>query len=327
MSDVPTLQLFKRHGVPEQVALLVMRCCEYDPASRPGSAAELVSVMERIPNPASTLALERKNAARWVGASIIAALALFVASGMAVWRMQKRESKEAPLLAVLPFEITGTPADSLFARHIGDATTAKLMKLAGLRVIDQESVRSSMDSSRSARAIGKALGADYVLRTSMAWMHGTDGTPHLRVSPLVLHVADGTTKWASGPETASLAEPFALESALATKVANELDVFIGDDDRRAIAAHPTRDTAAFAAFSRGDQLYRGNVSQSVSVYEQALREFEHAYAIDPRYADALGGAALALLAALSVLVLLVVVRPMVRRVIAPEAIPGSAKFA
>ena len=294
VSDVPPLQLFKRHGVPEQLALLVMRCCEYDPAARPASASELLSVLERIPDRASTLALERKNAARWVGASMIAALALFVASGMAVWRMQKRETREAPLLAVLPFESSGAMADSLLAERLGDAVTTKLSKLSGLRVIDRESVRSLLGANRSARAIGKALGADYVLRASISWPHDASGARQLRIAPLVLHVADGTTKWAGGPEIVSPANPFTIQTTLATKTANELDVFLSDGERAVLAAHGTRDTAAFAVFSRGDRLYRENDSRSLPVYEQALRQFELAYRLDPRYAGALGAAALTL---------------------------------
>ncbi|MEO8620530.1 MAG: protein kinase, partial [bacterium] len=294
VSDVPTLQLFKRHGVPEQLALLVMRCCEYDPADRPASAAELVEVLERIPDRASTLALERKNAARWVGAALIAALALFVASGLTVWRMQKRESTEAPLVAILPFDITGAPADSLLAQRLSNATAAKLSKLSGLRVVDEESVRSIMDSTRSVRAIGEALGADFVVRSSMSWVSDSGGAPHLRVTPLVLRMAGNKAKWASGREVVSAADPFSMETALAMSTAKAIGISLESTERKALAEHGTKDTAAFFAFLHGDQLYRENLKRSLPGYEQALREFEHAYRLDPRYADALGGAALAL---------------------------------
>ena len=294
VSDISPLQLFKRHGVPEQLALLVMRCCEYDPVARPFSASELVEVLERIPDRASTLALERKSAALWVGASIVAALALFVASGMAVYRMQKRENREPPIIAVLPFESSGAAGDSVIAERLSDAVTTKLSKLPGLRVVDRESVRSILDSNRSARAIGRALGADFVLRTSMRWVLDTNGSPHLRLSPLVVRVSDGTTKWAGRPLIVPPADPFTVQATLATGTANELDVPLGENERAILSAQGTRDTAAFAAFSRGDRLYRKNVSGSSAVYQDALREFERAYGIDARYGDAFGGAALSL---------------------------------
>ena len=251
-------------------------------------------MLERIPDRASTLSFERKNAARWIGASIFAALGLFVLSGVGVWKMQRRESREAPLIAVLPFESAGTTADSLLAERLGSAVTTKLSQLAGLRVIDRESVRSMQDSSRSARAMGTALGADYVLHASMHWVRDSTGAAQLHLRPVVLRVSNGDTRWAGGPEVMSLADPFTVETTLATKTANELDVLLGEGERTVLAAHGTRDTAAFAAFARADRLYRQNRTRSLPVYEQALREFERAYRIDARYADAFGGAALAL---------------------------------
>lgn len=290
--DVSPLQLFKRHGVPEQLALLVMRCCEYDPAARPESALELVSTLERIPDRASTLALQRRSAARLVGTSIIAALVLFVATGMAVWKMQKRESRVAPLVAVLPFDISGTPADSLFAHRVSDATSARLSKLAGLRVIDLETVRSITDSARGARAIGKALGADYVLRASMSQERMADGTGRIRVRPLLLRVADGTTRWTGGPVILSSVHALDMPNVVATKTADELNVYVSPDYRT--AHHLTTSSAAFSAFALGEELYRRNTAHALPLYEQALRAYEQAYGVDPRYADAIGGAALAL---------------------------------
>lgn len=293
-NDVPPLLLFKRHGVPEQLAMLVMRCCEKNPAARPASADELLTVLDRIPDPKLALALESKHAARWIGASIVAALALFVVSGMAVFRMNRREAKLPPLVAVLPFESAGVAADSLFADGLGDAVSAKLTQLAGLRVIDRMSVLSAVDTTVTPREMGRMLGADYVLTGSMRWLRSPDGTPRVRISPLVVRVSDGTSRWVGESELVSLADPFSVQATLATKTANELDVFLGPPEQALLAHHQTRDTAAFAAYARGNRILRQNVSFSVPPYQEALAEFERAYQRDPRYAAALGGAALVL---------------------------------
>jgi serine/threonine-protein kinase len=294
VAETPPLLLFKRHGVPEQLAVLVMRCCEKDPAARPVSADELLTVLDRIPDPKLALAIESKHAARWIGASIVAALALFVVSGMAVFRMNRREAKQPPLLAVLPFETSGAVADSLFAEELGDALSARLSQLAGLRVIDRMSVLSALDTNVTARDVGRTLGADYVLTGSMRWLRGPDSLPRVRISPLVVRVSDGTSKWAGEPELVSLADPFTVQTTLATKTANELDVFLGPREQELLATQQTRDTSAFSAYARGNRLLRQNAAFSVPMLRQALTEFEHAYQRDPRYAAALGGAALVL---------------------------------
>lgn len=295
VTEISPLLLFKRHGVPEQLAVLVVRCCEKEPGVRPSSADELLTVLDRIPDPKLALAIESKHAARWIGAAIVAALALFVVSGMAVFRMNRREAKLPPILAVIPFEQSGVVADSLFADELGDAVSARLTLLAGLRVIDRMSVLSGLDTTATSRDIGKALGADYVLTGSMRWLRGPDGLPRVRISPLVVRVSDGTSKWAGQPELVSLADPFTVQTTLATKTANELDVFLGPPEQKVLATHQTLDTAAFTADARGNRLLRANASHTVSQYEEALTQFEFAYTRDPHYASALGGAALVLI--------------------------------
>ena len=81
ISEMPPVLLYKRYGVPEQLAFLVMRCLETNPSARPANAAELLTVLDRIPVRAAALAIESEGTTRWIGAAIIAGLLLFIASG------------------------------------------------------------------------------------------------------------------------------------------------------------------------------------------------------------------------------------------------------
>ena len=294
VSDVPPLQLFKRHGVPEQLALLVMRCCEFDPATRPGTASELVEVLERIPHRASTLAQERKHAARWIGASIVAALALFIASGVAVWRMQKRESDEAPLLAVAPFDFVGSAPDTVFAQNLTAAVSDKLSRLSGLRLIDAPSVRSVKDSTGDLGGIGHVLHAAFVLHASLAVTRAADGQLRALVTPSLIRLSDRTQRWQGDPEFVNVASPFAIAGAIAEQVARSMGINTDSTERAFLAHAPTRDTAALGAFARGERLLRMNERSAPALFEQALHEFESAYHSDTGYAHAFGGAALVL---------------------------------
>ena len=294
VSDVPPLQLFKRHGVPEQLAMLVMRCCELDPATRPSSAAELVEVLERIPDRASTLAQERTHAARWIGASIVAALALFVATGFAVYRMQTHERDEAPLVAVVPFDNGGDAPDSIFAMNLADAVAARLARIGGLRIIDGASVRSVRDSTHDLRGIGTALGATFVLHASVAWARGADGQLRATVTPLVIRLPE-SQRLQGATEFVDLAQPAVSVRALATRMVQAMGITPDATGKRVLDFISTTDTAAFAAFERGERLrLLGNAESSPTVFAQALREFEAAYRADRSFADALGGAALML---------------------------------
>ena len=294
VSDVPPLQLFKRHGVPEQLAMLVMRCCELEPAARPASAAELVEVLERIPDRASTLARERKHAARWIGASIAAALALFVASGVAVWRMQKRESYETPLLAVVPFDTEGASPDSLFAQNLAESVRGKLARIGGVRVIEPRSVIVVRDSTHDLRGIGNALEANFVLHASIAWARGSDGRMHATVTPRLLRMSDSSQRWQGAPEVVAPERVYAGIASLAQRVLHAMGIAPDSAGKQVLHAFATRDTGALAAFGRGERIHSGATAPSPMVFERAVREFEVAYRRDSSYADAIGGAALML---------------------------------
>ena len=293
VSDVPPLQLFKRHGVPEQLAMLVMRCCELDPAARPSSAAELVEVLERIPDRTSTLAQERTHAARWIGASIVAALALFVATGVAVYRMQNRERDEAPLVAVVPFDVGGDAPDSLFALNLADAVAGRLARIGGLRVIDGGSVRSLRDSTPDLRAIGSALGATYVLHASLVWARGADGQMRATIAPVVIRLPE-SQRLQGATEYIDLARPVVNVRVLAKRMVVAMHITPDSMGRHVLEFMSTTDAVAFAAFERGERLRQGNTENSPVVFARALGEFETAYRADLSFADAFGGAALML---------------------------------
>jgi TolB-like protein/tetratricopeptide (TPR) repeat protein len=294
VSDVPPLQLFKRHGVPEQLALLVMRCCEFDPAARPAAATELVELLERIPDRASTLAQERKHAARWIGASIVAALALFIASGVAVWRMQKRETYEAPMLAVVPFDVVGGVNDTLFAQNLTAAVTRKLSRFSGLRLIDAASVRAVRESTRDLGIIGHELRANFVLHASLMMARGADGRMRATMTPSLIRLADKTQRWQGKPDFAGIGSPFGDAGTVARQVAQSIGIELDSTEVRQLAIVPTRDTTALAAVGRGERLLEASDHPTSAVFEQALHEFETAYHADSAYAAALGGAALML---------------------------------
>ena len=233
----------------------------------------------------------------------VLALAL-LAGGAWAWRARAGAAPDAharpdaapaepPLVAVLPFETaggaTGVAPDTAFANGLGDAITGKLARLQGLRVIARASVRKVDGAAAHPQAAGRALGADYVLGATLRWAMGADGQPRVQVGPVLIRVTDGTTMWAGEPTVVAPSDPFAAQGALATAVAEALDVALAPGERVRLAQPSTTDTAAFAAVERGGRMMGYARTQADRV--QVLREFERAYRRDPQYADAFGKAA------------------------------------
>ena len=289
-------------SVPAALAALVARCLGKDPAERPASAAEVLAALDVAQSGAHTPAVvssQRSRRALIGGALALVLLAL--AGGVAAWRARASAAHAyaPPLVAVLPFEMpvsaSGVAPDSAFADGLGDAITGKLARLAGLRVIDRASVRSVQGAAMNPQAAGRTLGADYVLRATLRWARGTDGLPRVQVSPVLVRVADGTTRWAGDPTVVAPADAFTVQGTLATEVADALDVALAPAERTRLAAAVTSDTAAFAAIERGRRIQRaGDSLSSVERYRRSLLEFEFAYRRDPSAAEAWGEASFVL---------------------------------
>jgi TolB-like protein/tRNA A-37 threonylcarbamoyl transferase component Bud32/tetratricopeptide (TPR) repeat protein len=288
MSDTPPPIKATKSRVPQSISDLVARCLSKNAEMRPVTGTELLAALDD-PTTSRFPRLNEPPDRRGVLIAMFI-IALFLVGG-AVWRSQAASDKQ-PLIAVLPFETEGVGADSSFADGLRDAVTGKLARLGGLSVIDRKSVASlTASQGTSAQQAGKALGADFVLLASVRWAKGSDGEPLVRVSPALIRVSDGTTHWAGEPEIVSPADPFTIQASVATRVAEALDVVIVARERTTMAMRATDDTGAFAAVIRGKRINEENTTASYSEYEKALRQFERAYRLDPRYADALGLAA------------------------------------
>ena len=276
--------------VPSSLVRLVMSCLEKDPASRPQEASELIDVLDDAT--ASLLARRRPRAlrSRSVGVASTVLVTALIATGALAWRVRAARSAP-PLVAVLPFETEGASPDSSFAKGLGDAIAGKLARLGGLRVIDSRSVRSVPNAAAHPQQTGKLLGAEYVLRASVRWMRSVGGAVSIQVSPSLVRVADGTTAWVGEPEVVPPGDPFAVQSTIATHVAETLGVPLGSAERARLARVGARDSAAAAAVDRGLRIWGRSTDRPKFAMEQALREFERAYRVDPKYADAFAEAA------------------------------------
>jgi hypothetical protein len=80
----------------------------------------------------------------------------------------------------------------------------------------------------------------------------------VQVSPVLVRVSDGTTRWAGEPTVVAPADAFTVQGVLATEVADALDVALAPAERTRLAAAGTRDTAAFAAVERGRRILQAS---------------------------------------------------------------------
>jgi hypothetical protein len=100
--------------------------------------------------------------------------------------------------------------------------------------------------------------------------------------------ATGATTWQQTFD-ADLTDVFAVQTQLASRVANALGAELGARETQDLARRPTRDPAAWDTYLRGNAVNRTDAAS----LRQAVASFEQAVALDSGFADvwaALSGA-------------------------------------
>jgi TolB-like protein len=190
------------------------------------------------------------------------------------------EADERTLLVVLPFVNLGSPIDEYFADGITEEITARLASLEGLGVIARTTAIQYKDSEKTAREIGDELGVDYVLEGTVRWESPADGTGRVRVTPQLIRVGDDTHVWAEIYEE-PLESVFAVQTQIAERVVDALDVTIREPERLALQAQPTENIDAYRYYQLGNQLLKRSTSPAAA--QQAIEMFELAVQIDPDF--------------------------------------------
>jgi serine/threonine-protein kinase len=283
-----------RAGVPEAVDAVIGKAMAVTAADRYASAAEFARALEHVVrSPAPPRERGKGGEVRWFAQRpLFAALLLGVLLGggaLFAWRRTHGgEHGGTKLIVVLPFENLGSPDDEYFADGMTDEVRGKLSTLPGLRVIARGSSTPYKKTAKSPQQIARELGAQYLLTATVRWEKTAGGASRVHVSPELVQVEDGaspTTKW-QAPFDAALTDVFQVQADIATRVAQALDVALGDSTRQQLAEQPTQSLAAYDAYLRGEE-----VSQSLAAYDpptlrRAAAYYAQAVALDSTFVQA-----------------------------------------
>jgi eukaryotic-like serine/threonine-protein kinase len=234
--------------------------------------------------------IRRVHRAQFLSLIAVGAVVLLLAgAGYMVWRQHGTSGAAEPvaapgrkMLAVLPFENRGPPADDYFADGLTEAINLRLGGVRSLWVIAPQSARQYKGTNKSLAQIGRELRVQYVLQGSV-WWEKTAGGGRVRVSPSLVRVADGRHLWAAEYDTV-LTGMFALQTSLATKVAGALDIALPAAERRLLEA-PTANPEAYDAFLRGLQAWEDGSGKPAGM-RKVVGLFERAVALDSTFVTA-----------------------------------------
>jgi TolB-like protein/DNA-binding SARP family transcriptional activator/Tfp pilus assembly protein PilF len=238
---------------------------------------------ERSPAAAVPPARPARNRVTVVLALVVAGL---LTGGWFVFRGQLGARSAEPAesskrLVVLPFANLGTAEDEYFADGITEEITARLAAIDGLRIIGSTSSNVYKGTKKTLLEIGTELGVDYVLEGSVRWQKSVRGQARVRVTPQLVSTTDGTHLWAHVYDE-PLDEIFRVQSDIAQKVVQALDVTLREPQRRVVEAIPTRNLEAYDYYLRGNDYARRGTE--VRFLGPALRMYEKAVELDSGFA-------------------------------------------
>jgi TolB-like protein/tRNA A-37 threonylcarbamoyl transferase component Bud32 len=183
-------------------------------------------------------------------------------------------------LAVLPFENRGDAEQAYVVDGITDQVRGKLMGLGGFQITARTSSDQYRNSKETPQTIGKELGVDYLLTSTVTLVPTTGGKGRLQVVPELINVKTGAGVWQQTFD-ADMSDVLQVQSNIATQVAGALGVALGAREQEQIAERPTKNLAAWELFLKGKAL----TSNDPATLRQAAGYYEQAVALDSTFTE------------------------------------------
>ncbi len=290
MTETPVRLTQKRSDTPPNLAAMVMRCLEKDPAKRPQSAREILQALDTVSRGegAAPAGVTRR---RWliaaVGAGLLAAatfLTLRPSPGSETGR-SGAGIEQVRSVAVVPFVNTGGDTASVyFANGMSDEIAGVLAKVPDLRVASRRSVDVVAAKQLSPQEMGKELGVGSLLEGTVRRVGD-----QLRVRAQLTSTTDGIVRWSQSYDRVA-SNAFQLQDEIAGAIVGELRLALGGEGLASARAGRTASSEAYDFYLRGRHAANPGTEQGL---RQAIGYYQQALSVDPGFAKAQAGIGLA----------------------------------
>ena len=269
--------------IDRDLATICLKCLEKDPQRRYSSALalseDLGHWLNHEPIRARRIGIFGRSK-RWVRRNpskallLVSLAALAAALSWNLWKSKLVPSTAITGIAVLPFEnLSEANESTVFADGVQDDILTKLAKIRDLKVINRASVMQYR-GNRNLGEIGAALGVSHALQGSVR----KSGT-QLHLNAQLIDTRTDTHLWAEQYDC-DLNGIFAAQSAIALKVAEQLQAKLSTAEKLDMARPPTANLTAFEFYTRAKNLVLGvtsvnettkaNVLEAADLLNQAL---------------------------------------------------------
>jgi TolB-like protein/Flp pilus assembly protein TadD len=179
-------------------------------------------------------------------------------------------------VAVLPLVNTsGDPNNEYFSDGLSEELIAVLAKIPDLKVIGRSSSFLFKGKAADSASIGQKLGVAHLIEGSVRKQGD-----RVRIVAELINAADGSELWSETYDR-ELKDVFAVQSEIASTVAEQMKVKILGEKTRSDAAPPNENLAAYNAVLQSDFYFQQLTAASV---QSAIHSLQEAVRLDPNYA-------------------------------------------
>jgi len=197
-----------------------------------------------------------------------------VAAPVAETASQLREAM--PSIAVLPFDnLSPLEENAYFASGMHEDVLHNIAKIPNIQVIARNSVMLFQGVSRRPREIGQELGASHLVTGSVR-----RAGDQVRITVRLVDAPTEKQLWSEVYDR-RLEDIFAIQSDVARRIADSLQVTLDVPSANRIGSKPTDNLAAYDLFVKGREIARIGTRESS---EQAVSLFEQAISLSPDFA-------------------------------------------
>ena len=174
------------------------------------------------------------------------------------------------------------PNDEYFADGLTEELIATISKIREVSVVSRTSVMQYRKSSKPIRDVAEELQAGTILEGSVR-----KAGSKVRVTIQMVDAAQDKHEWTESYDR-GLEDIFAIQSDISQNVAEVLKVQLFANEKKRIQNIPTRNVDAYTSFLKGRKYLNDRTEKG---FHEAIRYFEEAVRLDPKYAAAFAGLA------------------------------------
>ena len=188
-------------------------------------------------------------------------------------------------VAAIPFEnLSGDEANAPFTSGIHDDLLTQLSKIGSIKTISRRSVLQYRDTTKTVPEMAAELGVATILAGGVQ-----RSGDRVRINVRLIDAATDEPLWAETYDRQlSATNIFAIQSEIATSIAEALRAKLTAGEQQRLAAVPTRNLEALDTYFLGKQLLE---ERNVRALQAAVEYFEQVIELDPDFALAWSGLA------------------------------------